>query len=444
MSAESPDDARRPRPLPSLGHQLRRMTGCDPSESHRAATPLELLFDLAFVVAFGLAADQLAHEVAFGHTAAGVIGFCFAIFGTCWAWINFSWFASAYDTDDWFYRLTTMVQMIGVVVFALGLPAMFHSLELGHGIDNVVMVVGYVIMRVALLTQWLRAARQDPARRDTAMAYVTWVSIAQVGWIVLALLHTTAGFFFLFGGVLFLVEFTGPVVAERKSAGTPWHPHHIAERYALLAIIALGEGVLGTVAAVSAVVDEQEWSVEAVLIVVAGIGLTFGLWWCYFMIPSGPILEHHRERSFPWGYGHVFIYGSIAATGAGLHLAALVIEGDPRLTVGVVAAVVATAVPVAVFLVALFGLYTYLAGEFDRFHLGLFSGSMLVLAAAVGLAVAGGSLGACLILITLAPAVVVVGYELVGHRHQAAMLQRNLGRSLEELDEEDVTPVPNG
>ncbi len=52
----------------------------------------------------------------------GIVGFCFATFAVSWAWINFSWFASAYDTDDWVYRLTTMVQMVGVIVLALGLP----------------------------------------------------------------------------------------------------------------------------------------------------------------------------------------------------------------------------------------------------------------------------------------------------------------------------------
>ena len=175
---------------------------------------------------------------------------------------------------------------------------------------------------------------------------------------------------------------------------------------------------------------------------VAGIGLTFGLWWCYFMIPSGPILERHRERSFPWGYGHMLVYGAIAATGAGLHVAAFVIDGTA--TIGVTGAVASTVVPVAVFFVALFGIYSYLAGEFDPFHIGLFVGTLAVLVAAVGLAAAGASLGTCLIVITLAPAVVVVGYELVGHRHQADMLVRTLGRPLDDLDEEDVAPVPNG
>src|SRR6188768_2788733 len=154
-----------------LTHRVLPMAGRDPDQEHRAATTLELLFDLAFVVAFGTAANELAHALVLEHVEVGVVGFCFATFAISWAWINFSWFASAYDTDDWIYRITTMVQMVGVVVFALGLPQFFHSLEVGHGVDNGVMVGGYVIMRVAMIMQWLRAARQDPDRRRTALAY---------------------------------------------------------------------------------------------------------------------------------------------------------------------------------------------------------------------------------------------------------------------------------
>ena len=89
------------------------MGGRDPPENHRTATPLELLFDLTFVVAFGAAANELAHLLAEGHIGTALVGFAFATFGIAWAWINFSWFASAYDTDDWIFRLATMVQMLG-------------------------------------------------------------------------------------------------------------------------------------------------------------------------------------------------------------------------------------------------------------------------------------------------------------------------------------------
>ena len=85
-----------------------------------------------------------------------------------WAWINFSWFASAYDTDDWVFRLTTMVQMVGVLILALGLPEMFDSLEQGEHVDNGVMVLGYVMMRVPMVFQWCAAARQDPTRARPA------------------------------------------------------------------------------------------------------------------------------------------------------------------------------------------------------------------------------------------------------------------------------------
>lgn len=411
---------------PSRASRLQRMTGRDPAASHRAATPLELLFDLSFVVAFGIAGNELAHAIAVGHWQTGLLGFGFAMAATCWAWINFSWFSSAYDTDDWFYRLATMVQMIGVVVFALGLPVMFHSLEEGHYIDNAVMVAGYVVMRVALVAQWLRAAKQDPERRRTSLSYAMWVGIAQVGWIALAIAHTSAALFFLAAIALYAVELLGPVLSERRSSGTPWHPHHIAERYGLLAIIALGEGVLGTAAAVAPLVTDHGWTLDAVLVVVAGIGITFGLWWIYFIVPAGPILAAHRERSWIWGYGHIVLFAAIAATGAGLHVAAYVVEGES--VVGVLGAIVAVATPVLVYAVAIYALATWLLRGFDAFTLAIVLATVAALAVAVWLASAGFSLATCLIVVTLAPAITVVGYELRGHRSIAAAIARASAR----------------
>src|SRR4051812_30827332 len=108
-----------------IAYRLARMSGRDPNQSHRTATPLELLYDLAFVLAIGQASGSFAHLVAEGKLGPALLGFGFAMFAICWAWINFTWFASAYDTDDWFYRLATMVQMIGVIVVALGIPTLF-------------------------------------------------------------------------------------------------------------------------------------------------------------------------------------------------------------------------------------------------------------------------------------------------------------------------------
>ena len=404
----------------ALHHHSRRMGGRDRHEAHRAATPLELLFDLTFVVSFGLAASQLAHALAEGHYSVALLGFGLASFGICWAWTNFTWFASAYDTDDWIFRIATMVQMIGVLVLAIGVPRMFVSLEHGEHLDTSMMVLGYVIMRLALVLQWLRAARQDPARRRACLAYAALVSLVQIGWVALIFVHVSIAATFILIGMLALMELAAPVLAERMDGGTPWHAHHIAERHGLFTIIALGEGVVGTVAALSAVVEQQGWTLDAVLVAVAGIGLTFGLWWVYYMLPSAAILHAHRDRAFVWGYSQLLIVTAIVATGAGLHVAATFIEHKAH--IGPLATVLSVAVPVAVFLGLIYALYYYLVRRFDPFHMWLLTATAAVIAVAVGAAMSGIGMAACLVILTMAPVVTVVGYEVRGYRHQAESL----------------------
>jgi len=409
---------------PTLHHRLRRMTGRDPLQPHRAATPLELLFDLTFVVAFGQAADQLAHYVAEGHLLVGLSGFGFAMLAVIWAWINFSWFASAYDTDDWVFRLLTMVQMVGVLVVALGIPPLFVSIDEGAPLDNGVILAGYVVMRIAIVAQWLRAAAQDPRRRRVNLAYAVVIFVAQTAWVAFYFLRLESPWAFVPVLVVAIVlDFGGPVVmTDRRFGGTPWNADHIAERYGLLVIIALGESIFGTIASVSAIVQEEAWSTEAVLIVVAGTGLTFGMWWSYFILPSATVLAVRRERATVWNYSHIVVFSSIAATGAGLHVAASVIEHHA--VVGEVAAIYAVVVPVSVFLLAVFALYSYLVRAVDSFHFALVAGVLATLVASVLLVVSGVSIGVGLLVVMAAPIVVVVGYELLGYRHEAEVLAR--------------------
>jgi low temperature requirement protein LtrA len=398
------------------------MGGRDPAESHRTATPLELLFDLTFVVAFGMAADELAHYLAEDRVRAALLGFGFATFAITWAWINFSWFASAYDTDDWMFRLATMVQMVGVIVLALGLPAVFASIDHGDTLDNRVTVAGYVVMRVAMVFQWLRAARQDPDRAPACLTYAKAILIAQAGWIALLVANMSVGATFACAGVLVLVEFAGPWIAERHKGGTPWHAHHIVERYGLLVIIALGEGVVGTIASLSAVVGPEGpgWSVDAAVVAIAGTALTFGMWWIYFIVPSGPILHAFRARSFGWGYGHIPVIGAVVATGGGLHVAAYYLEEASEL--GAYATVLCVVVPVAVYVFGIFVLYAYLTRSYDRFHFWLIAGTAVLLVAPLPLASSGVGMAWCLVVLSLSPWVTVVGYELRGHRHNAEVL----------------------
>ena len=88
------------------------------------------------------------------------------VFVAIWlAWVNFTWFASAYDTDDVGYRLGVLVVMTGALVLAAGVPRIFDQRDFSLA------VVGYVIMRIALVTQWIRVAIDDPPRRKTARRF---------------------------------------------------------------------------------------------------------------------------------------------------------------------------------------------------------------------------------------------------------------------------------
>jgi low temperature requirement protein LtrA len=411
-----------PSSVADRAHHRRRFQGRDPNEEHRASTPLELLYDLTIVVAFGTASDELAHYIAEDHVGAGVAGFAFAVFAVTWAWLNYSWFASAYDTDDWVFRLATMVQMVGVIVLSLGLPQMFASIDHGDSLDTGVMVAGYVVMRVALVFLWWQVSRHDPERRPAAHTYMATIGTAQVGWVVLAAAGLPIGATFALFGVLLAVELTGPFVAERKVT-TPWHPHHIAERYGLLVIITLGEVIIGTVASLNAVVHGEEgWTVDAALLAIAGVGVTFGCWWMYFALPWSEPLVRHRMRGFPFGYGHLFLFGSLAAMGAGLHVAAFSLEGESK--IGPTGTVLSVAIPVAIYVGVLYALYSILMRTRDAFHLWLLAGTAAVLVLSVVLVTAGVTVSLCLVVLAFAPVVTVVGYETVGHRHVSEAVER--------------------
>ena len=98
------------------------MVGRDPNEPHRTATPLELLFDLTFVVAFSQAGAQAAHLLELGHWGPAILGFLFAVFAICLGVDQLLVARVGLRQRRHFFRVATMVQMLGVLVLALGLP----------------------------------------------------------------------------------------------------------------------------------------------------------------------------------------------------------------------------------------------------------------------------------------------------------------------------------
>ena len=322
-----------------------RMTARATDEPHRAASQLELLFDLTFVIAIASLTARYAHALAGGHALEELVPFLQVFFAIWWAWINFTWFASSFDTDDVPYRLLTMVQMAGVLVIAAGLPA-----ALEHG-DFGAVALGYVIMRLGLVAQWLRVAVDDPASRGLALRYATGITIAQAAWVLWLGLDATSLLFF---AGLVVLELAIPRWAERKRPGS-WHPHHIAERYGLFTIILLGESVFAASTGVDRALAATGVSAPLVAVAVSALALVFALWWLYFLQPAGDGLASHRDRSYLWGYGHYGIFAALAAVGAGLEVA--VEHTGHHVAASPVAVGYAIAVPVSVFLVLLWALH---------------------------------------------------------------------------------------
>ncbi len=317
----------------------------DPQQTHRAATPLELFFDLCFVVAIAVAAAQFHHAIAEDHFGEGARSYAMVFFAIWWAWMNFTWFASAYDSDDWGYRLGVFVQMAGVLVIGAGIPRAFK-----YG-DFSIAAYGYTIIRIGLIPLWLRAAVGDPERRTTCLRYAIGLALVQAGW--LAALKLPAGtFIFAFFGLL-AVELLIPVWAESYRT-TPWHRHHIAERYGLLTLIVLGESVLASSMAIGAVLTDGVLTQPLVLAIVGGLLILFSMWWIYFEESAHNVLTSNAQ-AFQWGYAHYLIFGCAAAVGGGLAAYADVITDHAHVDKQTCA--MGVTIPVAVFVILVWWLH---------------------------------------------------------------------------------------
>ncbi|UOQ59448.1 low temperature requirement protein A [Leucobacter rhizosphaerae] len=342
---------------------LSRMTGRSPHEPHRVASPLELLFDLVFVVAVSQASQNLHHGIVEGHAGSSTLSYAMVFFAIWWAWMNFTWFASAFDTDDWLYRVTTILQMGGVLMLAAGV----HD-AMANGAWGLV-TLGYVVMRIAMVGQWLRLAASDPGHRAVALRFATGISLVQVFWVVRLAFPPEVQFWTFW--LAMLLEILVPLWAERTHP-TPWHPHHVAERFGLFTLILLGESLL---ASANAIIDAGASASSfsgLVLLAITGLLIAAGMWWMYFGFEQGDRMSSSRT-GFLFGYGHYFLFAAAGAVSAG-------IEVELDLTTGagehlsLATASAALALPVGIFMLAVWAML--LRGKLSRL------GSAVFLAAA--------------------------------------------------------------
>ncbi len=283
----------------------------NPAVTHRACTPLELLFDLCFVVSVAALVVQLHHELVQGAAVHGALTYVMLFMPICWGWMLFSWFATSYDNDDVIYRLLTLAQMAGVLALTITIPGAFRG-------NLAPFAVCYVAMRVPLILKWIRSAHSDGTEHRYAMRATIGLTLCQLVWLLVLVVPVPSQPVVVV--VVMVLELCVPPWAIRAARHQVFHAQHVTERYGLFAIIVLGESILAATTALEhAFVDHG--TQELLVIGAATLVSAFCVWWLYFDVLDGRAVTLDPEHAVFWGHGHLVVFCAIGAMGAAADVA---------------------------------------------------------------------------------------------------------------------------
>ena len=225
-------------------------------------TPLELFFDLVFVLALTQCTALMAATPTWEGLAQGLL-----VLGVLWwSWVGYAWLTSVVDPEEGAVRLVMFLAMAAFLICALCVPQAFGS-------EALVFALAYGVVRVAHILLFVLASRDDPALRRATLGLA--ISTA-VGVGILALASTADG---APQGALWALALTldmaGPLLID--PAGWRLEPGHFAERHGLIVIIALGESIVAIGAGAEAHVDAG-----VIVAAVLGVAVAAALWWLYF------------------------------------------------------------------------------------------------------------------------------------------------------------------
>jgi low temperature requirement protein LtrA len=357
-----------PPPIPVLRHL--RPVRLRAADEERHPTWLELFFDLCFVAAVAALANGLHHH----PDAGGVLTFAGLFIPVWWAWMGYTWYASAFDNDDVVFRVSWFAAMLLIVALAS------QSASVADG-DGAGFALAYGLLQLVLAALFLRARHRETTAREFATRYATGDLLGAALWLASTLVHPPFQYLLWAAGMVILMA--TPPLAVLAYRGKAFNAAHVAERYGLFTIIVLGESVVAVAAGLGG--DRLTWpqAVTAAL----GFGVAACLWWVYFgSVRWSSLTRDSLLRSFTWGYGHLLVFAGIAAAAVGVHLAADAAGGHAELDA---AGRWILAGGVLAFLAALLAIHYVTVMRWD----GLSTGRATVAALLVALAALGGGLG---------------------------------------------------
>jgi low temperature requirement protein LtrA len=244
-------------------------------------TPLELFFDLVFVLSFTQVTLTMAHDPTWEGLGEGIL----ILAAVWWAWVAYGWLTNAIDPDENFNRLAMFAAMAAMLVVSLSIPEAFGDRGLLFG-------CAYFFVRAMHLVLYVKNTRREDDS-DNLGAILKLAPGLLLGSALLILAGALEG-----GArtsiwiIAILIDWSTPLVFGTE--GFHLHPGHFAERYGLIIMIALGESVVAIGAGAGFELNNGE-----VVAALLGITAAAALWWAYFDIVA--IVAQRRLTEAPQG-----------------------------------------------------------------------------------------------------------------------------------------------
>jgi low temperature requirement protein LtrA len=274
-----------------------------------SVTPLELFFDLVFVLALTQCTALMAEEPTWEGLAKGLL----ILAVLWWSWSGYAWLTSLVDPEEGVVRIAMFGAMAAFLIAALCVPDAF-------GDSALLFAVAYAGVRGAHLVLYAISSRDDPNLRASVIALAISSAVG-VGLLVGASFAdgTLQGAIW---GVAILLDYGGPYFFGVE--GWKLMPSHFAERFGLIVIIALGESIV----AIGVGVDTAEVDAGIVLAAVLGMVVAAALWWLYFDVvalvaerrlsQAAPGRERNSIGRDSYGYLHLPMVAGIVLLALGL------------------------------------------------------------------------------------------------------------------------------
>ncbi|MDB5099524.1 MAG: hypothetical protein JWM80_3945 [Cyanobacteria bacterium RYN_339] len=288
-------------------------------EGHRHSTWSELYYDLAFVAAIGI----LAQDLGAAFNPGGLLTFVALFVPLTWAWAGFTVYNDRFDTPDLFHRALTFVQVLGVATLALSV----HQ-------GTTAYAAAYVPLRLLLVWQYRRAGAANPESAALCRHYARGFSLGAACWLASCLAPDWLRY--PLWACAMLVDLATPPLGRKLQVMTPLSPSHAVERFSLFTIILVGL----TVAELINGAMGRPVTPGLMLAGTAGLAFTYALWWLYYDNLEGGSLRDPRRAGQVWVFAHLMLSLGITTMGVSAgHLVAAPLASTPeRLAFGVAVA----------------------------------------------------------------------------------------------------------